>query len=137
MPHDPQRVLIVDDEAPIAHALQLRLKAAGFEVRAAHCGRDGLDAVDDFEPEAVLLDIRMPDIDGYEVCRHIRRDHEAPPPNVVFLSANSTDAARIQAREAGGDAFLSKPYNPKDVIETLHRLISKQGTARSTETRLN
>lgn len=117
------RVLLIDDEFAITKALSVRLRAAGYEVVSAPNGRSGVSAVHRHRPDAVLLDIRMPDIDGFEVCRLIRSTPEIAATPVIFVSANVQDEARLAARDAGGDAFLSKPVDSAEVIAALRRAI--------------
>ncbi len=115
----PRKILHIDDEPAIAAALLVRLRAAGFDVASASDGPSGLDAAARERPDAILLDIRMPGMDGYEVCRRLKADAELSDIPVIFLTANAKDEARLEARNAGGDGFLSKPYEAQDVISGL------------------
>src|SRR5262245_8054037 len=104
-----ERVLIVDDDDRLVTALRIRLSAAGYEVFTALNGYEGLCEAALFRPDVILLDIRMPELDGYEVCRLIRTVPELCDTPIIVLSASieSPTAARIV--QAGGNAFLSKP----------------------------
>lgn len=112
----PSKVLIVDDERPIAQALSIRLRAVGHEVRSAHDGLSGVQAAREWHPCVIILDIRMPDIDGFEVSRQLRADPELAGVPVIFLSANVQESARHAALAAGASAFLKKPYDPREVL---------------------
>ena len=120
-----ERVLIIDDERFIAQALMLRLRAAGYDVRWAGDGASGLAAVAEWRPGVIVLDIRMPDMDGFEVNRRLRArpEHEGIP--VIFLSANVQEAARQAALAAGAHAFLTKPYESKDVLAAIRSALDR------------
>lgn len=119
-----ERILIVDDDAGIAAALAIRLRASGFDTVTAADGEAGVAAARAHAPAVVLLDIRMPKLDGFGVCRALRRDPATAGTPVIFLSANVEEAARQQAIDSGGTAFLAKPYAHQDVIETIQRVLA-------------
>lgn len=120
-----ERVLIIDDERAIAHALTIRLKAAGYDVHWALDGASGLAAVVDWNPDVILLDIRMPDMDGFEVNRRLRARPQPSEIPVIFLSANVQESARQAALAAGAHAFLTKPYESKDVLAAIHSALDR------------
>jgi two-component system, OmpR family, response regulator len=124
------RILIVDDERAIAQALTLRLKAAGYDVQWACDGTSGVMAARDWRPDVIVLDIRMPDIDGFEVNRRLMSQPTENPTSVIFLSANVQDSARQAAMAAGAHAFLTKPYDSKDVLAAVRSALVRN--ARST-----
>ena len=124
----PKSVLIIDDEPAITAALMIRLEAAGYRVFHAINGLAGVEAAWRHRPEVIVLDIRMPDIDGYEVCTRIRNAPELAETPIVFLSANVQDSARRRALEVGGSAFLSKPYEATDVIAAIARVTETAST---------
>jgi len=111
-----ERVLIIDDERAIAQALTIRLRVAGYDVRWACDGAAGVGAALEWRPDVIVLDIRMPDMDGFEVNRRLRSGSEAFTTPVIFLSANVQDSARHAALAAGAHAFLTKPYESRDVL---------------------
>lgn len=112
-------VLLIDDEKAIAAALMIRLRVAGYDAITASDGKAGLVMAATHQPDVILLDIRMPGIDGYEVCRRLKVDPELARIPVIFVSANATESTRQQAYEAGGAAFISKPYEPAEVLSTI------------------
>ena len=122
----PKRIFQIDDEPAISAALVVRLEAAGFELVSAHDGPSGLAAAAAHHPDAVLLDIRMPGMDGFEVCRRLKADPALAAIPVIFLSANLSDEAQRRALAAGGVAFLSKPYEPAEVVEAIETAIADQ-----------
>ena len=101
------RVLVVDDEENITFLLGSALRHFGFDVTTAATGRQGLDAVRAGEFDLVLLDVMLPDLDGYEVCREIRKAHPRVP--VVFVTARGDLKDVTAGREAGGDSYIVKP----------------------------
>jgi DNA-binding response OmpR family regulator len=119
-------ILIVDDERNIAHALTLRLEAAGYEVMWACDGASGVAAALARTPDAILLDIRMPDIDGFEVNKRLRTSPALDRTPIIFLSANVQDSCRQAALAAGAFAFLTKPYDARDVTTTIRNALDQR-----------
>ena len=119
----PDRVLIVDDERTLARVIGIRFSAAGFEVDTAFSGESGIASATAKRPAAIVLDVRMPDLTGFEVLERLRSDPRTASIPVVFLSANVQDSARAAAMAAGAVAYLTKPYDPAEVIEVVTRAI--------------
>lgn len=122
----PDRVLIVDDEISLARVLGIRLQAEGFEVATAHSGEDGLADAMATPPAAIVLDVRMPGLDGHQVHERLRAEPRTASIPIVFLSANVQDAARESAMASGAAAYITKPYEPRDVIAVLRRAIESR-----------
>lgn len=114
-----ERVLIIDDERFIAQALTIRLRAAGYDVHWAFDGASGIAAAAKWRPDVILLDIRMSGMDGFEVNRRLRAQPNLASTPVIFLSANVQESARQAALAAGAHAFLTKPYESKDVLAAI------------------
>jgi len=114
------RVLVVDDNVDSAEMLQVLLGAMGHHIELAHDGRSALALVATLHPQVVLLDIGLPDMDGYEVARQIRARH-AEPMRLIALTGWGQDEVRQKAREAGFDHHLIKPTDP----EVLERLLTE------------
>jgi len=114
-----QRILIIDDEWAIQQALRARLLASGFEVLMASDGPEGIEAATIHQPDAILLDLRMPDMDGFEVLRRLRALPECAAIPVVVLTANVQDTVKQQVLSAGAAGFLTKPYESTAVIEAI------------------
>lgn len=110
------RVLIIDDERPIAEGLMVRLRSVGYETRWAYDGPAGIECALSWRPDVVVLDIRMPGMDGFEVNRHLRASPELSGTPVIFLSANVQESARQAALAAGAHAFLTKPYESREIL---------------------
>jgi two-component system, OmpR family, response regulator len=119
--HTPPRVLVVDDEPAIRELLFLTLRFEGWDVRTAEDGAAAVSTARDFRPDAVLLDVMLPDMDGFEVARRLRA--ETPRLPVVFVTARDAAADRAAGLAAGGDDYLTKPFGLDDVVTRLRRLL--------------
>lgn len=118
----PKSVLIIDDEPAVTAALMVRLQAGGYSVFHAINGLAGVEAAALHEPDLIILDIRMPDIDGYDACVRIKRLPHLKRTPVIFLSAHAQEASRRRAMDVGGSLFMSKPYVAGDVIRAIEAL---------------
>ena len=124
-------IVLVDDEPNIRETVAFILEAEGLEVRTAGDGVAGLEMVRRHRPKVVLLDVMMPRMDGYEVCRAIRGDDELSEVFIVVLTARGQKADEMRALEVGADLYMSKPFDDEIVIEVIrdvfagHRKTSK------------
>ncbi|HEV2928810.1 MAG TPA: response regulator [Propionibacteriaceae bacterium] len=109
-------VLIADDDMDIVRFVELNLRLEGFEVVVANDGQDALDKARDVRPSLILLDTMMPCMDGYEVCSRLRDDRSDPPIPVIMLTAKSLDSDRAMAFSAGADDWVTKPFDPADLV---------------------
>ncbi len=123
-------VLVVDDNADAAESLALVLRAAGYEVRTAHDGPAALEAAAAARPDAVLLDLGLPRMDGYEVARRLRRQAGAAPPLLVAVTGYGQEENRRRAEQAGFDGYLVKPADPGEVQRLLASLRRAPAQAR-------
>ncbi|HEY4006581.1 MAG TPA: response regulator transcription factor [Pseudonocardia sp.] len=121
----PVRVLVVDDEATLTELLSMALRYEGWEVRGAGDGLTAVKVAREFRPDAVVLDIMLPDIDGLEVLRRIHG--EAPDVPVLFLTAKDAVEDRIAGLTAGGDDYVSKPFSLEEVVARLRALMRRSG----------
>jgi DNA-binding response OmpR family regulator len=110
------RVVIVDDEPHIRRLLEVLMSKGGFAVTSAGDGAEGLERVRETHPRLVLLDANMPVMDGYEFCRRLRQEQAGSPPYVIMLTAGGQVADAARARDAGVDEFMTKPFNPTDLL---------------------
>jgi DNA-binding response OmpR family regulator len=117
--------LQIDDEPGISAALRVRLAAAGYDVVAAVDGPSGLAAAAAEAPDLILLDIMMPGMDGFEVCRRLRADATTAAIPVVFLSANLCEDAERRVLACGGTACVRKPYNAPDLLGTIEACLTQ------------
>jgi signal transduction histidine kinase len=118
---DKKRVLVVDDEYEVALAIQSRLIANGFDVETVHNGRDGLEAVNQSRPDAILLDIRMPEMDGLAVLDQLKSDSRTKVTPVIMLSASHHD--QQAALDRGADFFVRKPFKSEAIVAALNSAI--------------
>ncbi|MFG2599531.1 response regulator transcription factor [Streptomyces sp. NPDC048462] len=125
--HSPVRVLVVDDEAPLAELLSMALRYEGWEVRSAGDGAGAVRTARDFRPDAVVLDVMLPDTDGLSVLGRLRRELSDVP--VLFLTARDSVEDRIAGLTAGGDDYVTKPFSLEEVVARLRGLIRRSGTA--------
>ena len=127
------RILIVDDDRAIAQLTSIWLKAAGFVVRLAYDGFEALRMAREWRPDLVLLDVRMPGLDGFEVLAEMKAEPELASIPVIYLSANVQESARKDALAAGAAAFLAKPYEPDLVLRAVKRVVNGQSQPRAEE----
>ncbi|MFF0451134.1 response regulator transcription factor [Streptomyces sp. NPDC004609] len=123
----PVRVLVVDDETALSELLSMALRYEGWEVRSADDGAGAVRSVRDFRPDAVVLDVMLPDMDGLAVLARLRR--ELPDVPVLFLTARNRVEDRIAGLTAGGDDYVAKPFSLEEVVARLRGLIRRSGTA--------
>ncbi len=117
--HDMARILIVDDTPANLHVLMELLEPAGYAVLAARSGDKALDIAAKALPDLVLLDVNMPGMDGYEVCRRLKADKQTCGIPVVFVTADGGQEVETAMRAAGGADVLRKPYDQADLLETV------------------
>jgi DNA-binding response OmpR family regulator len=122
------RVLIVDDEANIVLSLEFLLVRQGYEVAVARSGEEALDMAARAAPDLVVLDLMLPGIDGYEVCRRLREAPATAATKIVLLTARGREAERVRGLEEGADVYLTKPFSTRELIEIVARSLG-QGDA--------
>jgi two-component system KDP operon response regulator KdpE len=113
---DGEIILVGDDEVAMRLVLRAQLTARGHCVYEARSGTDVLRAVSELEPDVILLDLGLPDIDGIEVIQRLRRSTQTP---IIIISARAADIDKIAALDAGADDYLTKPYQPKELFERI------------------
>jgi two-component system, OmpR family, response regulator len=124
---EPVRVLVVDDEPTLTELLSMALRYEGWQVRTAPDGRAAVREARRFEPDVVVLDVMLPDMDGLEVLRKLR-SHEPEVP-VLFLTARDAVEDRIAGLTAGGDDYVTKPFSLEEVVARLRALLRRAGMA--------
>jgi DNA-binding response OmpR family regulator len=121
------RILIADDDDDLRQLLRLMLSREGFEVIEAANGTEALARAYDSHPTLVLLDVMMPDIDGFEVCRHLRSDERTHRLPIVFVSAMDNIAQRNEMLKLGADDCLRKPISPRELIARVRGVMERRG----------
>jgi len=123
-------VLIVDDEPSIVELARIYLEQDGFRVETASSGPEGLRAVAEHRPDLVILDVMLPGLDGFGVCREIRRQADTP---ILMLTARTEDTDKIVGLELGADDYLTKPFNPRELAARVKAILRRtQGGRRPT-----
>jgi DNA-binding response OmpR family regulator len=117
-----ERLLIIDDDARLAAMVSDYLTAAGFVVERRFTGRDGLAALDGAAFDAVILDVMLPDVDGFEVCRTIRARAETP---ILMLTARGEEMDRVVGLEIGADDYLAKPFSPRELQARIRAILRR------------
>lgn len=125
MENSKYRVLVVDDEQSISDLIATGLRFVGFEVRTAANGAQALTAAEEFKPHAMVLDVMMPDIDGFEVCKQIR--NEGQNIGVLFLTAKDGMEDKIAGLTIGGDDYMTKPFSLEELVARLRALLRRIG----------
>jgi two-component system OmpR family response regulator len=123
------RLLIVDDEPSIVELLAASLRYAGFEVATAASGREALTAAREHKPDLLVLDVMMPDVDGFGVVRRLRADGMQIP--VVFLTARDATEDKITGLTLGGDDYVTKPFSLEEVIARIRAVLRRWGVAQA------
>jgi two-component system OmpR family response regulator len=120
------RVLVVDDEPYIADLLSTGLRFVGFDVRTAGGGLEALTAVREWKPDLLVLDVMMPDVDGFEVTRRMRADGRETP--VLFLTARDSVEDKVAGLTIGGDDYVTKPFSLEEIVARVRVLLRRRGS---------
>jgi len=121
------RLLVVDDEPNIVELLSASLRYAGFDVASALNGREALKAVRDFRPDLLVLDVMMPDLDGFGLLRRLRSDGSRLP--VLFLTARDGTEDKVTGLTLGGDDYVTKPFSLEEVLARIRAILRRNGPA--------
>ena len=121
------RILVVDDESSISDLISTSLRFVGFEVRSAATGSEALTVAEEFKPHAVVLDVMLPDSDGFEVCSQLRS--EGLNIGVLFLTAKDGMEDKVAGLTIGGDDYMTKPFSLEELVARLRALLRRIGVA--------
>jgi len=121
------RVLVVDDEQNIAEVVSMALRFEGFTVQAASCGRDALAAIASFKPHLVVLDVMLPDIEGFEVARRLGAQRANVP--IIFLTARDATEDKVRGLAGGGDDYMTKPFSLEELVARIRTILRRTGAA--------
>src|SRR5688500_3123702 len=120
-----KKILVVDDDSDIVELLCFNLKKAGFAVGTAMNGVEALKKARSILPDLILLDLMLPEMDGFAVCEVLRRDSATASIPIVMVTALSTELGRLAGLGAGADEYIAKPFSPRLLIERLERLLGR------------
>jgi DNA-binding response OmpR family regulator len=126
------KLIVIDDDTAVTDLLSLLLKSQGFEVFATNNSSDGLNMVREIQPDLVILDLMMPEMDGWEVCRAVRQFSQVP---IIILSALNDPSMIASVLDAGADDYLTKPTPSRVLVAHINRLTKRTGTLRSSSLR--
>lgn len=116
------RILVVDDDAPSVKMISFLLREEGYEVSSTDNGVSALDIIDRTEPDLVILDVMMPHLDGFEVCRRIRQKLDVP---IIFLSAKGETVDKVAGLQLGADDYLAKPFEPAELLARVKAVLRR------------
>jgi len=120
-------ILVVEDESSIASFVSLYLKNAGYTVKRAATGQEGLSLASSESPALIVLDLMLPDLDGIEVCKRIRQHSDVP---ILMLTARDEDVDKIIGLEVGADDYLTKPFNPRELVARIKSILRRSAPDR-------
>ena len=126
------RILVVDDEIYIVHILDFSLGMEGYEVITALDGEQALEKLKSERPDLIVLDIMMPKLDGYEVCKAIKSDPGTRHIPVILLSAKGRNVDQKLGFDVGADDYITKPFSPRKLVERINQLLGQTVTERPT-----
>jgi DNA-binding response OmpR family regulator len=123
----PTKILVIDDDSAVTDLLSLLLKSQGFDVTATNNSTEGLNLVRENQPDLVVLDLMMPEVDGWEVCKAVRAFSDVP---IIVLSALNDPSMIASVLDSGADDYLTKPTPSRVLVAHINRLIHRTGTPR-------
>lgn len=119
-----KKILIVDDEKDIVETLAFMLQAKGFECICAYDGEEGLKLAKDCAPDLIILDVMMPKINGYKICRLLKYDNKYKNIPIIMVTARGQDTDKLIGEETGADEYITKPFEFSDIIDTINRYLA-------------
>ena len=119
-----KKILIVDDEDDVRELVHVTLEDEGFDIYEASEGNEALAKAKEFKPDLIILDVMIPGKTGYEVCEELKKDPDTKNTYVLFLSARGKAASVMTAKTKGGDEFMTKPFEPKELREKVLKVLS-------------
>jgi two-component system alkaline phosphatase synthesis response regulator PhoP len=124
----PKKILAVDDERHIVRLVEVNLQRAGYEVVTAFDGREALEKVKSENPDLIVLDVMMPYMDGFEVLKNLKADPVTAEVPVIMLTAKAQDADVFRGWQSGVDCYLTKPFNPMELLTFVKRIFDSQNS---------
>ncbi|KRN24470.1 response regulator YycF [Lacticaseibacillus camelliae] len=126
-----KKILVVDDEKPILDIVKFNLNKEGYDVVTAEDGEEALTKVNDENPDLIILDLMLPKIDGLEVARQVRKDHDMP---IIMLTAKDSEIDKVLGLEMGADDYVTKPFSNRELVARVKANLRRSGTPVQTET---
>lgn len=128
MPKSDFKILAIDDEKDILLLLKYNLESEGYIVKTASSGKEGLDIASKYNPDLILIDIMMPEIDGIETCRKLREIEKFQSTFILFLTARAEEYSEVAAFDAGGDDYITKPIKPRALLSRINSFYKRQSS---------
>ena len=119
---EKQKILVVDDDKHIAELISLYMMKEGYETQEIYDGKEAAAAVEDFQPDLILLDLMLPGMDGYQVCTEVRKTSRVP---IIMLTARSDEKDELQGFDLGVDEYISKPFSPKILVARVNAILRR------------
>lgn len=123
---EKNKILVVDDEEDILSLVKMRLEANGYEVITAQDGQEGLNIAKSAKPDLIVLDLMLPKMDGYKVCRILKFDSRYKDIPIILFTARSREEDKKTGFVTGADAYITKPFEPQVLLENIKKLLSKK-----------
>jgi DNA-binding response OmpR family regulator len=120
----PYKILLVDDDPNILISLEFLMRKSGYDVLIARNGSEALELLNDTVPDLTLLDIMMPDVDGYQICKHIKSSKKLKHSKVVFMSAKTKESDIQKGYNLGADLYITKPFATKELVKKISELLA-------------
>lgn len=120
---DKKRILVVDDEPDLVETLSFRLEASGYEVIKADDGQKGLDKARSEKPDLIILDLMLPKLDGYKVCRMLKFDEVYKNIPIILFTARAQEQDKKMGQDVGADGYITKPFEPQVLLAKIQELI--------------
>jgi len=120
---EKKRILVVDDEADLVDMLKMRLEVNNYDVITAYDGQEALDKARKEKPDLIILDLMLPKIDGYKVCRMLKFDEKYKKIPIILFTARAQDSDQKMGKEVGADAYVTKPFEPKVLLGKIEELL--------------
>jgi two-component system, OmpR family, response regulator len=131
---DPIRILVVDDEPNIVDVISMALRFQGFVVASAATGAEAIAAVEEFRPHLLVLDIMLPDMEGFDVAERLAAKHASPP--ILFLTARDATEDKVRGLTIGGDDYVTKPFSLEELVARIRTILRRSGLSDQNTNRL-
>ena len=123
-----KKILVVDDEERIVRFIRLNLEQDGFQVEEAFNGKQAMESLRKTLPDLILLDVMLPDLDGFEVLRMVRENHDLP---IIMLTAKTEEDDRVRGLELGADDYVTKPFSPRELVSRVRAVLRRTDSQRA------
>jgi len=124
-PEGKGNILVVDDEPQITRVLKATLSSQGYGVRSAGDGQEALNEMKSWQPDLIITDLRMPNVDGLELCRRVRKDSEIP---IIVLSVKGEETIKVEALDCGADDYITKPFSVNELLARVRAMLRRSGS---------